>query len=79
MTTPDLGNTPDMLRKLAADIEAGKYGAVYTAGVVLEAAGCPVLSFGPNGESIQNVSELFSMAHTKLARDRLEYMESLTP
>jgi len=74
----DLSNVPTMLRRLADDIEAGKYGEVYAAGTVLEAAECPVFGFGPTGHA-QNVSELFAMAHQKMVRDRLDYMESLSP
>ena len=74
----DLSNVPAMLRRLADDIEAGKYGEVYAAGVVLEAAECPVFGFGLTGHA-QNVSELFSLAHQKMVRDRLDYLESLEP
>ena len=77
--TKDVSNTPDMLRKLAADIEAGMYGAVHCAAVVPEAAELPVFGFGPTGESSSNVSELFAMAHTKLVHQRLSYIESLEP
>jgi hypothetical protein len=77
--TKDVNNTPDMLRKLAADIEAGMYGAVHCAAVVLEAAELPTFGFGPTGESPQNVSELFAMAHAKLVHQRLSYIESLEP
>jgi hypothetical protein len=77
--TRDVNNTPEMLRKLAADIEAGMYGAVYCAAVVLEAAELPTFGYGPTGESAQNVSDLFAMAHAKLVRERLNYIESLEP
>ena len=40
MNNPDVNNTPDMLRKLAADIEAGMYGAVHCAAVSSKPPSC---------------------------------------
>jgi len=74
----DLSDVPALLRKLADDIEANKYGHVHAAGVVLEAAELPAFGFGANGQP-QNVSELFAMAHTKLIHQRLSYIESCRP
>jgi hypothetical protein len=74
----DLSNVPALLRKLADDIEAGKYGQVHAAGVVLEAAELPIFGFGVTGTP-QNVSELFALAHTKMIHQRLSYIESCKP
>ena len=65
----NLQDVPQMLRKLADDIENSNYGPVHSAAVVLEAPGLPVFGFGQADPA--NASELFACAHHKLLLDRL--------
>lgn len=71
---PPLGDVPAMLRKLAGDIEANVYGPVAAAAVVLEAKEMPIFGYG-RADPV-NASELFSAAHYKLVRARLQHLEA---
>lgn len=70
-----LTDIPEMLRRLADQIERGDYKGITGAAIVLEAPKMPVFGYGSCDPV--NMSELFACAHLKMSSERLNHLMEL--
>lgn len=70
-----LADVPRVLRAIADEIEAGKYGKVDAAVIALECPGDVIRPFGAGAADYYRAIALFNMAASAMMRDKVQVSE----